>query len=77
MINKKIENLVSSTQQKWADLILEIGKAYNKKQKLENLVFELLLHNNYTHLTIVMFYLNQPWQNILNSDQLKKNLLPM
>ncbi len=46
MINKKIENLVSSTQQKWADLILEIGKAYNKKQKLENLVFELL-HNVY------------------------------
>ena len=46
MINKKIENLVSSTQQKWADIILEIGKAYNKKQKLENLVFELL-HNVY------------------------------
>ena len=46
MINKKIENLVSSTQHKWADLILEIGKAYNKKQKLENLVFELL-HNVY------------------------------
>ncbi|MBS91964.1 MAG: hypothetical protein CMM95_02800 [Rickettsiales bacterium] len=46
MNDKKIKNLVRITQQKWADTVLEIGKAYKKKINLENLIFELL-HNVY------------------------------
>jgi len=46
MTNKEIKNLVTITQQKWADTVLEIGKAYKKKINLEKLVFELL-HNVY------------------------------
>ena len=42
MTNKEILNLVSITQQKWADLILKISKAYKKKQNLDNLIYELL-----------------------------------
>ena len=32
MTNKKVLNLVSITQQKWADLILKILKSYKEKQ---------------------------------------------
>ena len=46
MTDKEIENLVNITQKRWADKVLEIGKAYKKKQNLDNLVFELL-HNVY------------------------------
>ena len=42
MTNKEIKKLVNTTQKKWADTVLEIGKAYSKKEDLENLVFELL-----------------------------------
>ncbi len=42
MINKEIIDLVSSTQERWANIVLEIGRAYNNKKNLENLVFELL-----------------------------------
>ena len=33
MSDKNIENLVVSTQQKWASIVLEIGKAYKKNLK--------------------------------------------
>tara|TARA_B100001029_G_C14908465_1_gene365011 strand:- start:307 stop:777 length:471 start_codon:yes stop_codon:yes gene_type:complete len=46
MNDKEIKDLVAITQQKWANTILEIGKAYKKKISLEKLVFELL-HNVY------------------------------
>ena len=42
MINKENLNLVNITQRKWADIVLEIGKAYKKKINLDNLIFELL-----------------------------------
>ena len=31
MISKQDESLVSTTQQKWANIVLEIGKAHKKK----------------------------------------------
>ena len=46
MQNKEIENLVLTTQQRWADIVLEIGEAYRKEINLKNLVYELL-HNLY------------------------------
>ncbi|MFL2660706.1 MAG: hypothetical protein ACJ0G4_02015 [Alphaproteobacteria bacterium] len=42
MQNKEIENLVLTTQQRWADIVLEIGEAYRKEINLKNLVYELL-----------------------------------
>ncbi len=42
MINKEIIDLVVSTQERWANIVLEIGRKYKKKKNLENLVFELL-----------------------------------
>ena len=42
MTNKEIKNLVNITQQKWASIIIEIGKASRKKINLENLVYKLL-----------------------------------
>ena len=32
MSDKNIENLVVDTQQKWASIVLEIGKAYKNKR---------------------------------------------
>lgn len=46
MIDKKIIRLVETTQQKWGSIVVEIGKAYKKKESLENLTSELL-HNIY------------------------------
>ena len=46
MISKEIENLVNTTQKKWANKILEIGKEFKKGVNLDNLVFDLL-HNIY------------------------------
>tara|TARA_Y100000589_G_C26738290_1_gene460599 strand:- start:63 stop:533 length:471 start_codon:yes stop_codon:yes gene_type:complete len=46
MTNEEITSLVSVTQRRWADLILEIGKAYKSKLNLDKLIFELL-HNVY------------------------------
>ncbi len=42
MINKQNESLVTSTQQKWANIVLEISKAHKRKLNLDNLMFELL-----------------------------------
>ena len=42
MVSKENLNLVNITQRKWADIVLEIGKAYKKKINLDNLIFELL-----------------------------------
>ncbi len=42
MINKKNEELVETAQRKWANMVLEIGQAYKKKNNLDNLVYELL-----------------------------------
>ena len=42
MIKEKTENLVTTTQEKWASMILEIGKAYKKKLNLDNLISDLL-----------------------------------
>ena len=42
MTNKEIKNLVNITQQKWASIIIEIGKASRKKINLENLIYKLL-----------------------------------
>ncbi len=42
MTDKEILNLVTITQQKWAETILEIGKAYKNKINLDDLVLELL-----------------------------------
>tara|TARA_Y100000991_G_C21837480_1_gene290842 strand:+ start:221 stop:691 length:471 start_codon:yes stop_codon:yes gene_type:complete len=46
MIKNEVKNLVNSTQERWATLVLEIGNAYKKNLNLENLVLELL-HNVY------------------------------
>ena len=46
MVNKEIIDLVTSTQQKWGNLVIEIGNAYKKNQSLENLTSDLL-HNIY------------------------------
>ena len=46
MENQEIINLVNTTQKKWASIVIEIGKAYQNKESLENLTSELL-HNIY------------------------------
>ena len=46
MVNKEIIDLVTATQQKWGNLVIEIGNAYKKNESLENLTFDLL-HNIY------------------------------
>ena len=46
MVNDDIKNLVNIAQKKWASIVIEIGKAYQKKESLENLTSELL-HNIY------------------------------
>ena len=46
MVNKEIIDLVNATQQKWGNLVIEIGNAYKKNQSLENLTSDLL-HNIY------------------------------
>ena len=46
MVDKKNENIVHITQKKWANVVLNIGKAYIKKASLDNLISELL-HNIY------------------------------
>ena len=43
---KNIENLVEDTQQKWASIVLEIGKKYKNQSDVSDLVSELL-HNIY------------------------------
>ncbi len=42
MASKEIVNLVNNTQNRWADLILKIGREYKKNSNLQNLVDELL-----------------------------------
>ena len=46
MVNKEIIDLVTATQQKWGNLVIEIGNAYKKNENLENLTSDLL-HNIY------------------------------
>ena len=46
MIDKHNENLVKITQEKWANAILTIGKAFQKKENVDNLV-SYLLHEIY------------------------------
>ena len=46
MTKKEVENLVTLTLEKWADIVLQIGKAYREKKNLDKLVSELL-HNIY------------------------------
>ncbi len=42
MTDKHNENLVKITQEKWANAILAIGKAFEKKENIDNLVSDLL-----------------------------------
>jgi hypothetical protein len=42
MTKKEVENLVTLTLEKWADIVLQIGKAYREKKNLDKLVSELL-----------------------------------
>tara|TARA_B100000287_G_scaffold398500_1_gene415953 strand:- start:46 stop:516 length:471 start_codon:yes stop_codon:yes gene_type:complete len=42
MTKKQVENLVTLTLEKWADIVLQIGKAYREKKNLDKLVSELL-----------------------------------
>ena len=42
MPGKEIQNLIIKTQERWASLVLAIGKAHKNKSNLENLVSELL-----------------------------------
>ena len=42
MVNKENEELVKIAQKKWANTVLEIGKAYKKKINLDDLVYKLL-----------------------------------
>ena len=46
MVNEEIINLVNIIQKRWASVVIEIGKAYQTKESLENLTSELL-HNIY------------------------------
>ena len=46
MVNKEIIDLVTATQQKWGNLVIEIGNAFKKNESLENLTSDLL-HNIY------------------------------
>ena len=42
MTKKEVENLVTLTLEKWADIVLQIGNAYREKKNLDKLVSELL-----------------------------------
>ena len=42
MNKKEIQNLVILMQEKWANIVLEIGKAYRNKTNVDDLVSELL-----------------------------------
>ena len=42
MTKKEVENLVTLTLEKWADIVLQIGKTYREKKNLDKLVSELL-----------------------------------
>ena len=42
MTKKEAENLVTLTLEKWANIVLQIGKAYREKKNLDKLVSELL-----------------------------------
>ena len=42
MTKKEAENLVTLTLEKWADIVLQIGKAHREKKNLDKLVSELL-----------------------------------
>ena len=42
MKKKEVENLVTLTLEKWADIVLQIGKTYREKKNLDKLVSELL-----------------------------------
>ena len=42
MTKEEIKNLIVATQEKWASMILEIGRAYKEKENLDDLVSELL-----------------------------------
>lgn len=42
MPEKEIQNLIIKTQEKWASIVLAIGKAYKNQNNIENLVSELL-----------------------------------
>ena len=42
MTKKEAENLVTLTLEKWADIVLQIGKTYREKKNLDKLVSELL-----------------------------------
>ena len=46
MVNKDIIDLVVATQQKWGNIVIEIGNAYKKNESLESLASDLL-HNIY------------------------------
>ena len=46
MSDINIENLVEDTQQKWASIVLEIGKKYKNQSDVSDLVSDLL-HNIY------------------------------
>ena len=74
MTDKHNENLVNITQEKWANAILTIGKAFQKKENVDNLVSHLL-HEIYAFNNHCDVYLNQRWQKTHNLDQPKKSLL--
>ena len=42
MTKKEVENLVTLTLEKWANIVLQIGNAYREKKNLDKLVLELL-----------------------------------
>ncbi|MEL0246639.1 MAG: hypothetical protein VW954_05440 [Alphaproteobacteria bacterium] len=42
MTKKEVENLVTLTLEKWANIVLQIGNAYREKKNLDKLVSELL-----------------------------------
>tara|TARA_B100000085_G_scaffold270528_1_gene283027 strand:+ start:1266 stop:1736 length:471 start_codon:yes stop_codon:yes gene_type:complete len=42
MKKKEVENLVTLTLEKWANIVLQIGNAYREKKNLDKLVSELL-----------------------------------
>ena len=42
MIDKEMVDLVSQMQKRWANIVIEIGQEYKKKNNLDNLISELL-----------------------------------
>ena len=42
MTKKEVENLVTLTLEKWANIVLQLGNAYREKKNLDKLVSELL-----------------------------------